>query len=50
MAFVISFPFLSMLLTSFVIGTEKVLHFLVFSPGQLNSPSNYFTSSFMIKW
>ena len=46
----VSFPFLSILLTSFVIGTEKILYFPVFSPKELNSPSNSFASSSMIKW
>ena len=42
MVFIISSPFLSIFLTSFIIGTEKILYFSVFSPGQLNSSSNYF--------
>ena len=36
-------------LTSFATGTEKNLYFLVFSTGQLTSPSDSFASSFMIK-
>ena len=50
MVFMISFPFLSILINSFSIGTEKVMYFSVFSPKQVNSPSNSSTTSFMIKW
>ena len=42
--FMISCPFSSILLTSFVAGSEKILYFSVFSPRQWNS----FASSFMI--
>ena len=35
-------PLLSIILTSFVIGTENVLYFTVFSPRQLNSSSIFF--------
>ena len=45
----ISSPFLPAPLTSFAIGTDKVLYFSVFSPKQLNSSSNSFASSFMKK-
>ena len=34
--FLISFPFSSILTTSFFIRTEKVMHFSVFSPKQVN--------------
>ena len=44
-----SSPFLPIILTSFVTETEKTLHFLLFSPRQLNSPLNYLVSFFMIK-
>ena len=40
MDFVISFPFLLILVTSFSIGFEKVIYFSVFSPKQVNCPSN----------
>ena len=50
MDFVVSSPFLSIILTTFVIGTEKVLYFPVFSPTRIDSPLNSFASSFMIKW
>ena len=50
MVFMISSPFLSILLTSFVIGPENVLYYSVFSLGKLNSLSNSFASSFMFKW
>ena len=43
-------PFIPILLTSFVIGIEKVLYFLVFFLRQLNCSLNYLTSSFIIKW
>ena len=36
MVFVNSFPFLPILVTSFSIGTEKVIYFSVFSPKQIN--------------
>ena len=49
MGFVISSPFLSVLLTTFVIGTESVLYFLVFSSKQLNSLSKSADSYFVIK-
>ena len=50
MAFVISFPFLSILITSFSIGTVKVMYFSVFYPKQVNFPSNSSASSFVIEW
>ena len=40
MVFVHSFPFLSILVTSFFLGTGKVMCFSVFSPKQVNCPSN----------
>ena len=36
--FVISYPFLPVLLTSLSVVTEKVMYFPVFSPKQLNCP------------
>ena len=45
----ISFLFLLIFLTSFSIGTEKAMYFSVFSPRQVNYPSNSSASSFMIK-
>ena len=47
--FVISFPFLLILVTSFSIGTEKVMSFSVFSPKQVICPSNSSAISIMIK-
>ena len=38
--FAISSPFLSILVTSFSIGTVKVMYFSVFSPKQVNCFSN----------
>ena len=49
MAFVVSSPLLSILVTPFCIGTETVMHFSVFSPKQVNRFSNSFADSFMIK-
>ena len=40
MVFVISPPFLPILVTSFYIGTEKVMYFSEFFPKQLNCPSD----------
>ena len=48
--FLISSPFLSILVTAFSIETEKVVNFLLFFPKHLNFSSNSFTSSFIIKW
>ena len=45
----ISFQFLSILVTSFSVGTEMIMYFLVFIPKQVNCPSNSFANSFMIK-
>ena len=45
MVFEISFATLSILVASFSTG----MHFLVFSPKQVNWPSNSSASSFMIK-
>ena len=50
MAFVISFPFLSIFVTSFSTGTEKVMYFSVFSLKELSCPSNPYAGSFMMKW
>ena len=49
MDFVISFPFLSILVTSFCIGTEKIVFFSVFSYKQENYFSNSSANTFMIK-
>ena len=43
-----SFPFLSILLTSFAFETEKALYISIFSHEKLNSPTNSFVNSFMI--
>ena len=48
--FLISSPFLSILVIAFSIETEKVVNFLLFFPKHLNFSSNSFTSSFIIKW
>ena len=48
--FLISSPFLSILVTAFSIETKKVVNFLLFFPKHLNFSSNSFTSSFIIKW
>ena len=48
MFFVISTPFLSILVTSFTIGTVKVMSFLVFSPKQVNCFLNSSAKSFLI--
>ena len=50
MVFVISSPFLSILVISSCTGTENVMYFSVFSPKQVNCFWNYFANSFMIKW
>ena len=50
MVFVVSFTFLLILLIFFVIGTEDIFYFSLFSPGEVNTTSNYFASSFMMKW
>ena len=50
MVFVISFPFIPVPLTSFLILNEKVLYVLGFPPRQFNSPSNSFASSVKRKW
>ena len=49
MIFVIYFPFSSVLLTYFSIGTNKVMYFPGFSPKQVSCPSNSSASSFMMK-
>ena len=49
MVFVISSQFLPILLTSFSIGTEKVMFFTVFSPKKENCSSGSSASSSMIK-
>ena len=48
MVFVISSPFLSILVTSFCIGTEKIVYFSVFSNKQENYFSNSSANTFMI--
>ena len=50
MVFVISFAYFSILVTSFSIGTKKVVHVLDLSPKQLICPSNCSACSFIIKW
>ena len=50
MIFLISFPFLSILATSFSNGTDKVMYFLIFSLKHIKCPSNSSPSSYMIKW
>ena len=50
MDFAISSPFLPIFKTSFSIETEKVMYFSVFSPKQVNYPSNSSAGTFMIKW
>ena len=47
--FVISIPFLQILVTSFSIGTVKVMFFSVFSPKQVNWILNSSAISFMIR-
>ena len=49
MLFAISFPFLPGLVTSFSIGTEKVMYVSLFSSKQVNCPSDSPASSFLIK-
>ena len=46
--FSISSPFLLILVTSFSIGTEKVMYFSLFFPEQLNCFSNSSANSFII--
>ena len=46
--FIISPPFLLILLTSFSIKTVKVMYFSVFSPEHLNRFLNFSANSFMI--
>ena len=46
----ISFPSLSIFVTSLSIGTEKVLYFSVFFLRHSNCPSNSFANCFIIKW
>ena len=47
--FVISSPFLSILVTSFSIGIANVMYFSVFYPKQVSCFLNSFVNSFMIK-
>ena len=51
MVFVISCQFLPILVTSFDIAAENILHFSVFSPRYLNSSplNSLFAGSFIIK-
>ena len=39
-----------LLSNSFLIGTEKVIYFSVFSPKHSNWPSNSFASCLIMKW
>ena len=39
-----------LLSSSFLIGTEKVIYFSVFSPKHSNWPSNSFANFLIIKW
>ena len=39
-----------LLSSSFLIGTEKVIYFSVFSPKHSNWPSNSFANCLIIKW
>ena len=48
--FVISSPFLSILVACFFIGITKIMYFSVFSPKQVNYFFNSSANSFMIKW
>ena len=48
--FITSSAFVSILVISFCIGTDKVMHFSVFFPKQVNCFSNSSTNSFIIKW
>ena len=48
--YVIYSPFLSILVTSFSVGTVKVNYLSVFSPKQVNCFLNSSANSFMIKW
>ena len=50
MVFIISPSFLSILVTSFWMGTEKFMHFSVFSLKLVNCFSNSSANAFMIKW
>ena len=50
MVSVTSSPFLSILVTSFWIGTEKIMYFSVFSYKQVNCFSNSSANYFMIEW
>ena len=47
--FVPSSPFSSILVTSFLIETVKIMYFLVIFPKQVNSFLSSFDNSFMIK-
>ena len=49
MVFVMSYPFLSILVTSLSIRTENVIYFSVLSPTQVNCFSSSSASSFLIK-
>ena len=40
----------SPLLSSVLIGTEKLIYFSVFSPKHSNSPLNSFANSLIMKW
>ena len=45
----LSLSYLSLFIISFLIDTEKVMYFSVFSPKHSNSPSNYSANSLIIK-
>ena len=47
MVFVISFQFLSILVTYLSFGTEKLMYYQVFSLKQINCPLNSSASSFI---
>ena len=46
---ILSFPSLSFFVVSFLISTERVMDFSVFSPKYSSSPSNFSVSYFIIK-
>ena len=50
MVFVISSQFLPVLAISFSIGTENSVYSSVFSPKQVNCPSIFSATFFIMKW
>ena len=50
MGFVIFSPVLLIVLTYFSIGTKKAIYFSEFFPKQVSCSSDFFPSTFMIKW